>query len=339
MCSMNACVSKITLSLFLFLAVVSPFFSIAYTNDSEIVEVGIPAPDNPPPENTVSSGSDSSQTTPIPSNDSGSGAEDNEGADFIITFNGNGSQENGTAGGSPSIGTVEVTSIASGQGNTATSNTTSATTSTTGTSSATDGKDTATSLVDSSDILVVLLGNQAFVSAGSGSSFVSGGGGDIRIYADRVRDALHARNIAAFSVPDTAFVLSSVREVGTRLTQSDFVLFASSAILKDEYVQDIVFFEGMLTTEYRALGRLFGVIPLWYRLRVVVDIGEGEIRSVSVKFPWYVFFLSTGVSRASLERELRLEIDTRVGDHQEEFDIATRAFTAVVEVLRLRVGV
>lgn len=296
-----------------------------FTNDSEIVEVADDGSGGSSG-NSVSSGADTTGSSGGEGDSSGNNSQgsnnsntnDNE---LVITFDNEDSTS--TNGGSPLVEQIEVTVSTGGGSNDAT-----------GTSSGVQTQSTQT--INTNEILTALIGNQAFIETQGGGS---GGGTLLKLHANRVRAALRARNIVGFSVADTNFILQSSRERGGVLTRSDFALFVSAAVLKDESVQDVSYSAGTLNTEYRALGRLFGVIPLWYTLRISVQVTEAGLSNVQVRFPWYKFFLATGVSRAGLEQELRSDIALRIQEVKGEFDIATEAFNATANILKLRVGV
>ena len=189
-----------------------------------------------------------------------------------------------------------------------------------------------TTIVESSSVYASLLGNQAVVASGSSGVFSGGTGDSIHIDAKKLRDSLFNRNIYQLRIPNSDALLRG--GMRTAFSKEDFALFVSSALLYDENLQDVDYEDGTLKTHYRALGRLFGFVPVHYTLRVSVEITSGTIQSVQVKFPWYKFFLATGVSRTGLERALSAQINEYVYTEGADLDIATRAFTGVAEILR-----
>jgi len=298
-----------------------------FVNDSEIVEVGGGAITSPS-ENTVQTGSDSSNNT-NDDNDSNSSntTSQNENNDFVVTFSDEEAESNSAQ--DPVVAQVEVqvsdSSDSSGASDESTGNTTT---------------------VNTEEIIAALIGNQAVVTTTSGASGSAGGsffgnnsGGTFHIYASRVRDAFRARRVTNLTIPSGSEILRNNARDGRVFTQSDFSLFVASTILQDDNIEDISIAQGVMTTEYRAFGQLFGFVPMRYTLRVSLSFSAGGVSDIDVKFPWYKFFLKTGTTKKLLESNLRDEIAVYVQEQHTEFDIATRAFTAVAETLRARVGV
>ena len=198
-----------------------------------------------------------------------------------------------------------------------------------------------TEVVDAENVYATLIGNQAVVNSTGGSGGIfdfANGDSSIRIDADKVRDSLAARDIRSISVRNRNALLAQ----GSRavFSESDFAIFVSSAILSDDNVSDVTYEDGVVITKYRPLGRLFAVIPVRYTLRVEITIDDNAVSRVNVKFPWYKFFLATGISERGLESLLAQQIEAYGGtDTSTEIDVATRAFSAVADVLRTRLGI
>lgn len=300
-----------------------------FTNDSVIVEVGDLPPDGPPPaEGEVSGGGDSSSSADDNNNSDTSNGTSPSDDDSVIVFDETSDDDSDDSSTPPVVDDVEVVVDNSSSGSNSSGDNEPSGTST----------DSTTETIDSEEVLTALVGNQA-VTTGGASGAGTGGVLSIKIHADRVREAFNARNIAVLTLPSIEGAVRQARQQGTGLTRNDFALFASAAVLQDDNVRDVAYDAGVLTTEYRALGRLFGVIPTWYTLRISITVSETGASDVSVRFPWYKFFLATGVSRSTLEQELSNQVTARVQTGAGEFDVATQVFAAMAEVLRLRVGV
>jgi hypothetical protein len=160
--------------------------------------------------------------------------------------------------------------------------------------------------VAASDILGTLIGNQAVsISGGGGSGLPDQGGGTVLIHASLVRAALHARGIGAFLIPgfDTSKGISPFGRFLALKTNEDFALVAASTALKDGRIEDITLAAGTLHISYRARGNLFAFIPVTYRI-VIEAKPDPAPGTVTVKFPWYKFFLRTYVSKKDIEADV-----------------------------------
>lgn len=311
----------LTVLILAFSLLFSPSAALAFLNDSEIIEIGQAPPPELPPENAVQTGSGTTDTSDTGSTSGGGTSASRD--ETTVVFSDTGGTNNSSV-----VTEVSVTSTDSGSSASSGGATTSG-----------DSTNT-TDTVSTDEIITVLIGSQAVVTtsgtSGGGGTFFSSGG--IRIFAGRVRDALRAQHIAGLSIPNARDVLSTRASNGRGLSRNDFTLFVTSAILKDENMQDIHWNQGVLTTEYRVLGRLFGFIPHRYTLFVSLEVLPGSEAEARVNFPWYRFFLATGTSRSTLEAAIETAVKDELGDHEAEFDVATRAFTVVADVLSVRAG-
>lgn len=304
----------------------------AFVNDSVIVEIKEEGPAEAPPETTAQTGESSGS----PTNPDEEGNTQPALQATIPDGTSSAVPSTNTTNDTPVVSEVEVTT----QTNTPSNNESDPGTDTGSTGSSESGTQTTTATAE--EILAALLGNQAVVARASGGGGLFGDGArgtEIRVFSDRVRESLRARGITSLSIPNAGSILGAAHGAGNKLTQSDFTLFLSSALLRDENIKDVRLRDGELTTEYRALGRLFGFVPIRYTLRVSLSWEAGVTRDVSARFPWYKFFLRTGVSRSALEALLESEVNRAIKGYEAEFDVATRAFTAVAEVLGSRTGV
>lgn len=193
-------------------------------------------------------------------------------------------------------------------------------------------------------ILNALLGSQAITAVlqdapPGGGVFGSGESGvRLQFFGGRIRDAFRALGIVALVIPNReALLKGTVPNQGT-FSQQEFALFVASATLQDENIDTVTFANGTLTTRYRALGRLFGVVPMRYPLHIEATFTSGTLASVRVRFPWYSFFLAKGASGSALKGRIEAQIVENTRDFSSEYDIATRAFVGIADVLRTRLG-
>lgn len=311
----------------------------AFLNDSEIIEINEPGPDAPPPENTVQVGVDTTNDPP-PNNSEEGGDSGNEAlsldesdATSTITFSEDiQGEEDNTSTQTSVITEVSVT--------TATETPTSG-----GSSSGDSGGTTSTTettVSDPASVIASLIGSGALTVSGGES--VGGGSGSngtltdrmVRIDAARARASFKVQRITQLSLSGVeAIVRGRGGDTTQRFNENDFALFVSSRLLRDEYIDDIELIGQTVETEYRALGRLFGIFPMRYSMTVSVNFSNAEDVSVDVRFPWYSFFLGTGVSSFELERVLAGEVKNSISLHSEDiFGVATQVFAAVVETLQ-----
>jgi len=309
----------------------------AFVNDSVVVEIQEEGPAEAPPETTVQAGEVTSGAH-TPDENGGEGVQSQATIPNGMSPSADSSSDAQTQNIVPVVAEVEITTEAGATPNGETNSTAGPETASSGSATQTT---TTTATATAEEILAALLGNQAVVARfgdGGGLFGNSTNGTDISFNADRIRSSLRARGITNLTIPNAGAILGATSSAGSRLTQSDFTLFLASALLRDENIEDVRLRDGEIMTEYRALGRLFGFVPLRYTLRVTVLWDIGTVTDVSVTFPWYKFFLQTGVSRSSLEALLESEVSRAIKGQEAEFDVATRAFTAVVETLSSRIG-
>jgi hypothetical protein len=188
-----------------------------------------------------------------------------------------------------------------------------------------DGSSEDGSATSGSDILSTLLGNQAvFFGSGGGA----GGGGDVSLSAEDVRKALAARGVSKLTL--SRFLSERFR------TKGDFALAAASSILDNPSLEKVVLSARDLSLTYKATGRLLGVFPLAYPIRLEVHPYEKTPEArIGVKFPWYRFFLQTYVTKKQLQTELDAALSAALAD-TEETDQAARALLAISTAIQER---
>ncbi len=279
-----------------------------FINDSSVVEF-TGTSENPPPigssqVNLTSSGSPTTQTPP---------SDDEE--------------ETGTSlgtPGAPSTPVLEEVVVTTSAQPSATAGTTA------------EPPPPSSALVSVEEVLTTLIGSQAIV----GLSLGNGGGGvtglsELRFIGDKIREALRAQRITELAIPNRSALLAQKQ---VSFTRSDFALFVASATLDDPNIEEVSFFSGTLNTRYRALGRVFGFIPVRYTLRVETVFAGGTLTDLRLRYPWYSLVLAKGISPKALTAKLDEAIRTETAGFSSEYDVATRAFVAVSDTLRLQFG-
>ncbi len=182
-------------------------------------------------------------------------------------------------------------------------------------------------------LLTTLIGSQALVIS-SGRV----GNGSIRVHGDRLRDALDAQDIALLVIPDR-FSLLTKKTSQPLFSRNDFSLFVAERVLQDISIDSVLYVNGELTVRYKAPGRLFGFVPVTYNLTVTASFRENFLKDVSLRFPWYSFFLAKGVSEKGLEARVREAVALNLeGLGEGQYDVAVQAFVGVSDVLRRQLG-
>lgn len=203
---------------------------------------------------------------------------------------------------------------------------------------------TAEETITVEQIITALLGSQAVtaliesVPEGGGAFGLADSGIRLQFFGGRIRDVFKALGVVSISIPNRETLLKGTGPYSVQFSQQEFTLFVASAVLQDEYIDSVVYANGVLTTSYRALGRLFGVVPLRYTLKVTTTFAQGTLEAVEVRFPWYSFFLAKGMSGSALEARIKAQIVENVRGFSSEYDVTTRAFVGIADVLRVRLG-
>lgn len=78
-------------------------------------------------------------------------------------------------------------------------------------------------------------------------------------------------------------------------SQQDLQNFARGVLLEDENIKDVQFNPKELQVEYKATGKLLGLIPMSFTERVIASGEDGADVDIKVKLPWYGFLLSPDV--------------------------------------------
>ena len=276
--------------------------AVSYSNDSNSVDIDYtgPAPILPPDTN-------------VPDTTAGTG--------------GGGGDQSQQSGGTDTV-TVSVTATTGGDANTTTGTTANGTDQ--GTAGNGAGGQTSTEAVSGEDIIRALLGNQALLLGGGASDDENGGGGySVTISGAKTRAALRARGISGLSV---------LEELSSRfLSQKDFALVATSRILQNKQIEEVILSLDIITLSYRAEGRLLAFIPWEFPVRVTINPNAATPETrVIITLPWYRFFLQTFFTRSELVGELNAAIDKIKLEETHSIDAKTKLFTAVTDAIAAR---
>jgi len=197
--------------------------------------------------------------------------------------------------------------------------------------------------VSAQDILNTLTGNQAITTSNSSNGSAGGigsdsnsgafGSGGTNISGSKTRQALLSRGIT-----NLAFPAKPVSEVGNasadRLSYSraDLALIISGEMVRNPNIDDVFYTTNAITVTYKAQGRLLFALPIPYTAKLDLRFDESTAKKrVRITFPWFKFFMWTGVSKSGL----RDTIDTVItaAPAGEEYDRATLIFQAVATIL------
>ncbi len=180
----------------------------------------------------------------------------------------------------------------------------------------------------------LLTGGALFGSFGEGGvlgSDIDFEGGYVRIVASRVRDIF--RENSTFS----EFLTFWKRGSGASARERG--LIAVSTAVRDSNFEEATFTATRVDITYRSRGYLLGFIPWSFPVRVsIIPAASSLDERVTVKFPWYRWFLRTFFSRQRLAEELDEALQTAYKNADPNDDLATVTFEAATEYLRQKVG-
>jgi hypothetical protein len=170
-------------------------------------------------------------------------------------------------------------------------------------------------------------------ASGSGASGASGAGFSIRIIGAKVRQALSADI-------DLRVILTYWRKGKGKASESELGLIAASTALRDANVQEVAFTASSFEIVYRSRGYLLAVIPWSFPVRVMVIPSAPTIdERVSVKLPWYRFFVRKFFTVRGLQKDIdELLTKTKEGNTDGDIDERMLLFEATTEFLRTKVG-
>jgi hypothetical protein len=170
-------------------------------------------------------------------------------------------------------------------------------------------------------------------TSGSGVSGTSGAGFSIRIIGVKVRQALSADI-------DLREILTYWRKGKGKASESELGLIAASTALRDANVQEVAFTASSFEIVYRSRGYLLAVIPWSFPVRVIVIPSAPTLdERVSVKLPWYRFFVRKFFTVNGLQKDIdELLAKTKEGNADSDIDERMLLFEATTEFLRTKVG-
>lgn len=219
---------------------------------------------------------------------------------------------------------------------TPTSTTTSSTPETSGSTGSHSGSNSGSNPASEDEVWNALLtGGALFGSFGEGGILGSGGinfeSGFVRIVASRVRDIF--RENSTFS----DFLTFWKR--GTGASARERGLIAASTAVRDSNFEEATFTATRVDIVYRSRGYLIGFIPWSFPVRVEIIPQAATVEErVTVRLPWYRWFLRTFFSRANLAEEIDEALNVAYESADPNDDLATVTFEAATEFLRKKVG-
>lgn len=181
----------------------------------------------------------------------------------------------------------------------------------------------------------LLTGGALFGSFGEGGVLGSGGidfeGGYVRIVASRVRDIF--RENSHFS----EFLTFWKRGSGASARERGLV--AVSTAVRDSNFEEATFTATRVDITYRSRGYLLGFIPWSFPVRVsIIPAASALEERVTVKLPWYRWFLRTFFSRQKLAEEIDDALQAAYKAADPNDDLTTVTFEAATDFLRKKVG-
>jgi hypothetical protein len=170
--------------------------------------------------------------------------------------------------------------------------------------------------------------------SGSGSAGTAGDAGlNVRVIGSKVRQMLSADI-------DLREILTYWRKGKGKATEAELGLIAASTALRDTNVQEVAFTAGAYEIVYRSRGYLLAIIPWSLPVRVkVIPAAPVLEERVSVKLPWYRFFVRKFFTVKGLQRDID-ELITKTKNENTDGDIDETAllFEATAQFLRTKVG-
>lgn len=121
-------------------------------------------------------------------------------------------------------------------------------------------------------------------------------------------------------------------------SQQDLQNFARGVLLEDENIKDVQFNPKEIQVEYKATGKLLGLIPMSFTERVIASGEDGADVDIKVKLPWYGFLLSPDVDPEEIAKAAK-------DKHKETIEInswswgasnAGALFTSISNVLKTK---
>lgn len=193
---------------------------------------------------------------------------------------------------------------------------------------------------DTESLLDVLLGSGGLSGSSGGASTGSGlsggisvleGSGGVYIDGAKVRAALQGKGILRVTL--RAFGAGS-----SALSNADLGLIGASTMLKNPSLESAFISLTRFDITYRSQGYLLAFIPVSFPIKISVNpSGASLAERVTVKFPWYSFFLRKFVSKAGLARDtdaILMKDDDPANDRSQ---LQAKIFTDVSIMLQSRI--
>lgn len=188
------------------------------------------------------------------------------------------------------------------------------------------------SLLEKSGALTNTLGGG--LGSVGGTAGGAGGEGSLRIVARSVRETLAEH----FDLKE--FLGFWRRASDSGLGGREYGLIAASTILRDSDVQEILFTASKVEITYRSRGYLLAVIPWTFPVTVGITPTASILEDrITVKLPWYRFFVREFFTVSGLQRELDEVLQTTLKDPQNQGDDVTAlVFETTISFLKRKVG-
>lgn len=249
------------------------------------------------------------------------------------TTSGGGSTGGGSTGGSSTSGTSGGTSGGSGS-----------VTGTGGSGSGTGDGDEEQTEEEQEDSALQSLFDEGVISGGLGgvdSGVFSGGGGAIVVSGSRVRAFIrkdpNIDDVLRYWKIGKGKTRPDGKTSKDRLTPGEYyALVAATLAAEDEGLQEARFTARDFEITYRSRGSLFAFIPWSFPVRVLV-VPRAPNERVTVRFPWYHWFVREYFTRAELSLEIDSMIQVLGSKAEEGEDIQGELFDAVHKLLREKV--
>ncbi len=167
-------------------------------------------------------------------------------------------------------------------------------------------------------------------------SFSSGG---FRIVVDgaKVR-GLFGSSVSVRDILSLWKSSSERQERGKRLSTGQYYALIAATLSEDDArLERAEFTHVYLEVTYRSRGALFWLIPWSFPVRVTIEMDALADERVTVRFPWYHWFLREYFTRASLAEEIRevIAAEEAKGDDGETLQI--RLFVTLTSFLKQKV--
>lgn len=187
---------------------------------------------------------------------------------------------------------------------------------------------------DTVSLLGALIGSGAVsgstASGAPGSHNLDSSSG-VFISGAKVRAALQGKGVLkvtlrAFGIKNGSF------------SNSDLSLIGASAMLKNPALESAFISLSRFDITYRSQGYLFAVVPIAFPVRVSVNPAESTLAArVTVRFPWYSFFLRKFVTKDSLARDIDALITKDSDPSIDRSQLQAKIFSDVSAMLQGRI--